>query len=224
MAHCCCGSCAGGPGGGWGGWVAGRAAAPQLAQNAWPGESAAPQFEQNIEPGNQISNFHRFRATAVTPFRRLIGGPKSAGSQIAAAGGFDIYHLRFTFVTLEGSCRSNFYDTGIQSPQSATYLSFAPSPAPTAQPAGTRTVLELEGANALSSPNTPSGPTTGFLTYFSGDPATGTTNPLVLDNPGNPSAPQLSGNRYFRFRATLRGNNVTNQVPSYTSFTTSVSF
>lgn len=181
-------------------------------------------FEQNVEPGALVSNFHRFRATAVAPARRLIGAPRSSGQPSAAAAGLDIYHLRFTFVTLEGSARSKFYDTGILAPAAPVFSALDLNPSPAVQPLGTRTLLEVEGADAIVSPSMPSGPTTGFLPYWNGDPLGGSFNPLALLNPGNPAAPQLSGRRFFRFRATLRGNNLTNAIPRYTDLTATVTF
>ena len=45
------------------------------------------------------------------------------------------------------------------------------------------------GATAISSPTTPTGPTSGFLTYWSGTPTNGVFNPLVLQDPMNMTAP-----------------------------------
>mgnify|MGYP003575806426 CR=1 FL=1 len=68
-------------------------------------------IEMNVEPGFQLANFNRFRATANTPVRRLIGAPMSTGSSVAALGGFEIYHMRFTFVGIEAQAQSAFYDS-----------------------------------------------------------------------------------------------------------------
>lgn len=177
-------------------------------------------LEQDIAPHAQPINLHRFRATAILPMRRQIG---PSGAATAAAGGCDIYDLRFTFVQVHSSARSNFYDSGILT-GTPTYLGVNLSPTPGMQPAGTQTLLELEGATAIASPTLPIGPTSGWLTYVSGSPGSVVTDPTVLSNPGNPAAPQLTGNRYYRFRSTLRANHVTNALPSYTSLTSLVTF
>ena len=48
--------------------------------------------------------------------------------------------------------------------------------------------------------------------------------PEVLNNPAMPTAPQLTGRRYFRFRVTLRNNNLTNGRQCYNSFIMAVTF
>jgi len=177
-------------------------------------------FEQDIAPHAQPINLHRFRATNWVPVRRVIG---ASGSANGAAGGCDIYDLRFTFVQVRSSARSAFYDVGA-TPTPPIYNSMVLSPNPTSQPAGTQTLLEVEGATALWNPTNPIGPTTGWLTYASAGPAGVTIDPTVLSNPVNPSAPQLTGNRYYRFRSTLRANHLTNALPAYTSLTTVVTY
>jgi hypothetical protein len=181
-------------------------------------------LEQNIEPGLQSANFNRFRATAPAPVRRLIGGPRSSGNLTSTAGGCDIYDMRFTFVTLESSARSLFYDTGIGPGLTPVFVSLILDPDPAAQPAGTRSRWNVQGATGIIGPGIPAGVPTPWLTYWNGDPLSGTYNSLVITNPGLPSAPQLSGRRYFRFEAVLRGNHMTNEVPAYDSVTALVTF
>ena len=84
-------------------------------------------------------------------------------------------------------------------------------------PLGTRARWELEGATALTGPGTPAaGQSTGFLTWFEGDPTSGTFDPSVLNT--------LSGSRYFRYRVTLRNDNVANAHQAYQSLAVVVSF
>ena len=66
-------------------------------------------------------------------------------------------------------------------------------------------------------PTTPTGPTSGFLTYWSGTPSNGAFDPLILQHPLFPTAPQLTGNRYFRFQVELRNDNITNASQQYNS-------
>jgi len=181
-------------------------------------------FEQNISPGTQLVNFNRYRASAVNPVRRLIGAPKTltancnAGPPLASFGGCEIYDMRFTFVGIVSSSRSNFYDTNLASP---VYLNFSLSPSPQNQPPGSFANWELEGANGISSPSTPSGGSTGFLSYWNGTPETGTFNPAVLTD----NAPTgIAGRRYFRFRATFRNEPNANGRQCYNSFIMAIQF
>lgn len=178
-------------------------------------------YEVNIEPGMQVANYNRFRATNFVPVRRIIGAPLSSGFVTASAGGCDIYASRFTFVDMVSATRSLFYDTGVAI-GTPSYGSLAITPSPVSQPAGTASKWEFEGAMAILNPFTPSGPSTGFLTYWDGGPGTGIFDPLILENPANPSAPQLTGNRYFRFQATLRNDNVTNARQLYQSIVAAI--
>jgi hypothetical protein len=186
-------------------------------------------IEQNISPGQQLANFNRYRASAIAPVRRIIGAPRTltatcnSGNPTSAGAGCDTYDMRFTFVGIVASARSSFYDTGIVPPASPTYVSFTLSPSPANQPPNTSALWELEGANAISGPNTPSGGTTGFLTFWSGTPATGQFFPLVLNNT-QPGSISLTGRRYFRFRVTLRNDNVNNGRQCYNSFILAVTF
>lgn len=181
-------------------------------------------FEQNISPGQQRVNFNRYRAQAVAPVRRVIGAPKTlttncnSGNPNGAGGGCETYDMRYTFVNIVSSGRSSFYDTSIVTPQVPTYDDFRLTPAPQAQPASTSALWELEGANAIANPNQPSGATTGFMTYWNGTPANGVENPLVLNNPTQPTALQLTGRRFFRFRVTLRNDPVNNGQQCYANF------
>ena len=59
------------------------------------------------------------------------------------------------------------------------------------------------------------GVTTGFLTYWDGSPGSGAFNPTVLFDPSQPTAPQFTGNRFFRFRATFRNDNIQNRSQQY---------
>lgn len=176
-------------------------------------------LEQDISPHAQPINLNRFRATAFTPTRRLIG---ASGAATAFAGGCDIYDLRFTFVQVVSSAQSTFYDTGITA-GTPTYLALGLNPDPSTQPAGTQTRIEVEGATALLSPTQPMGTTSGWLTYLSGTPSNVVTDPTVLFN-GTPSSQQLSGHRYFRFRATLRANHQSNALPAYDDLTVIATF
>ncbi|MSR74649.1 MAG: hypothetical protein EXS14_04155 [Planctomycetes bacterium] len=186
--------------------------------------------EQNFDPNTVVLlNLNRYRSAANTPARRVVGAPKTltpncfSGANASAAAGCDTYDMRFTFVALNSAARSNFYDTNV-TVGVPMYQNFALSPGPAQQPAGTTAIWQLEGANAIISPNTPSGPTTGLLTYFTGTPATGTTNVLVLNNPGQAGAPQLTGRRYFRFLSTFRNDAATNGRQRYNNFVMAVSF
>ncbi len=186
-------------------------------------------FEQNLDPNAvTVLNLNRYRSAAFTPHRRLVGAAKTyaancfSGINVSAAAGCDIYDMRFTFLPVAAAARSTFYDTNV-TVGVPTYQSFNLAPSPVAQAAGTNAVWQLEGANAIASPSTPAGLTTGLLTYFSGTPASGTFNPLVLRNTGQPFAPQLTGKRYFRFFASFRNNAATNGRQRYTSFTMAVS-
>jgi hypothetical protein len=161
--------------------------------------------------------------------RRLISAPRTLtatcniGNPVAAGAGCDTYDMRFTFAGIVASTQSSFYDTGVVPPASPIYLSFTLFPSLQLQPGDTSAVWELEGADALSSPNTPSGPTTGFLTYWSGTPVAGLFFPQVLNNT-QPGSPSLTGRRFFRFRETLRNGNVNNGRQCYDSFTVALSF
>jgi hypothetical protein len=160
-------------------------------------------FEQDISPGNQVPNFNRYRATSVTPVRRLIDAPLSMNPPgicpFNHGGTFDIYRTRFTFVGLVAQGRSLWYDTGTVNPN---YLSFIPSPAPATQPAGTQSTWILEGTDASN----PGPATTGASGIYIN--ANGTVFPNVLSS-------TISQLRYFRFRTELRANNLANTTPSY---------
>jgi hypothetical protein len=168
-------------------------------------------FEQNIEPGNQMPNFNRYRATSFTPVRRLLDGPLSQVQPglcpFNHGGTFDIYKSRFTFVGLVAQCRSNWFDTGTANP---TYLAFTVSPPVSTQPAGTESIWILEGTDA-SNP----GPATNGVSAVYID-AAGTVHPAALTT--------IQNLRYFRFRVELRGNNQTNEVPSFSSAFMAYSF
>lgn len=187
-------------------------------------------FEQNFDPNTLVLlNLNRYRSAANTPARRVVGAPKTltancySGANASAAAGCDTYDMRFTFVALNSAARSNFYDTNVTTGV-PTYQSFALSPSPAQQAAGTSAIWQLEGANAIAGPNTAIGATTGLLTYFTGTPATGTTNPLVLYNPTQAGAPQLTGRRYFRFVASFRNDAASNGRQRYNNFVMAVSF
>lgn len=173
-------------------------------------------YEINIETGMQISNFNRYRATNFVPVRRIIGAPLSTGFVTSSGSGCDVYDSRFTFVSIVSQCRSLFYDTGVTT-GTPIYSGINLSPDPTNQPMGTAAIWNFEGATAISSPSTPMGPTSGFLTYWTGSPLNGTFDPLVLQDPMNMTAPQLTGNRYFRFDLELRNDNITNATQQYNS-------
>jgi len=181
-------------------------------------------YEINIEPGNQVINVTRYRATAFVPVRRIIGGPLSTGFLTSAGSGCDIYDTRFTFVSIVSEGRSLFYDSGVASPNTPVYAGMTLTPEPVNQPLSTAATWEFEGAMALSSPSTPAGPTTGFLTYWTGTPEAGSYDPLVLDNPGDPMALQLTGNQYFRFSVELRNDNISNARQQYNSLIAAVIF
>jgi hypothetical protein len=162
-------------------------------------------FEQNIAPGAQVPNFNRYRANNFTPVRRLIGPPLSLVPPTICAfntgGTFDVYRARFTFVGLVGQARSLWYDSGSADP---TYLGFLVNPPIASQPAGTQSTWILEGTDAVN----PTPATIGASGTFID--AAGNTHPQVLSQ-------TLDHLRYFRFRVELRGDNVTNAVPAYTS-------
>jgi hypothetical protein len=188
------------------------------------GQATGLIWEVNIEPGNQVSNFVKYRSTNFTPVRRLIGVPISLGSLTSTAGGCETYATRYTFVNIVSQTRSEFYDTGV--PMNPRYGGVSITPRPSNQPSGTSSIWEFEGATGITGPTTPSGVTTGFLTYYSGapagDPVPGIEDNLIFFDPNSPTAPQLTGNRYFRFRATLRSDNLTNRRQSYNSVVMSV--
>lgn len=161
-------------------------------------------LEQNIEPGAQLANFNRYRAISNTPVRRLIGGPMSTGQTNSAAAGCDVYDMRFTFVGVASSARSNFYDTGTVSP---TYDVLNLLPPPTAQPPGTESHWEFQAATAITGQGAPTGMATNWMTYFQGRPATGVFNPGTLA--------AMNGHRFFRFRVRLRADNLTNDAQRY---------
>ena len=173
-------------------------------------------YEINIEPGAQVANVNRYRATNFVPVRRIIGAPLSSGFVTSSGSGCDIYDTRFTFVSIVSQCRSRFYDTGVTT-GTPIYSGINLSPDPTNQPAGTAAIWDFEGATAISSPTTPTGPTSGFLTYWSGTPTGGVFDPLVLQDPMNATVPQLTGNRYFRFSVELRNDNISNAGQQYNS-------
>jgi hypothetical protein len=163
-------------------------------------------LEQDIAPGSQAPNFSRYRATAFQPVRRLLDRPLStlpnpSVCPVNQGGTFDIYKMRFTFVGLAGQARSLWYDTGLVDP---TYQSFILSPPLGSQPAGTQSTWILEGTDVAN----PQPATIGASGVYIN--AAGVTNPAVLSG-------TLAAQRYFRFRVELRGNNVTNAAPSYTS-------
>jgi hypothetical protein len=175
-------------------------------------------FEMNVESGAQCPNFHRYKATAATPVRRIIGPPLSlvapGNTAIASTGGFDIYLSRFTFVGRRSSVRSLWYDTGALNPN---YLQMVldPSPVPNPtggvdpllQPAGTQSVWRLDGQVTGASLPLPS--------------VIGTVSQaLVFDAAGAFQSSALTsltaGNcRFFRFRVEMLGNATANTVPSF---------
>lgn len=173
--------------------------------------------EMNIEPGTQCPNFHRYRATAATPVRRLIGPPLSLvpplSTAIASFGGFDIYRSRFTFVGRRSSVRSQWYDTGSNAP---TYLNMlldpSPVPNPTGgtdtllQPAGTQTLWFLDGKNGTATPVPSTVPTVGNLPVFD---SAGAFQASALTSLTSQAC------RFFRFRVEILGNVSTNGVPAF---------
>lgn len=178
-------------------------------------------YEINIEGGLQLPNFNRYRAANFVPVRRIIGPPLSSGQITSAGSGCDMYDTRFTFVDVVSVAQSAFYDTAVTG-ATPTFVGLTLSPGAESQPVGTSSLWELEGASAILGPTLPVGPSTGFLTYWSGTPQAGAYDPLVLQNAADPMAPQLTGNRYFRFRATLRNNAIDNTRPSYGSLVAAV--
>lgn len=178
-------------------------------------------WEVNIEPGNQVANFNLYRATAFNPPRRIIGSPLSLGSNTAANGACDTYLIRFTFVDILSSAQSQFYDTGVAG-ANARYAGMQITPSPANQGAGSNSLWEFMGANAISNPTTPQGVTSGWLTLWSGTAPGAQFFPEVLESTATPPAPQLTGNRYFRFRTTMRNNPATNAAPFYTSVIASI--
>lgn len=174
-------------------------------------------YEINIEPGMQVANVTRYRASNFVPVRRIIGQPLSSGVVVSSGSGCDMYDTRFTFVSIVSQAQSLFYDSGVMGSNTAVYSGMTLTPEPVNQPAGTSSIWQFEGAMALTSPSTPSGPTTGFLTYWSGTPSAGQYDPLVLEDPNDPNALQLTGNRYFRFNVELRNDNISNARQQYNS-------
>lgn len=203
-------------------------------------------FETNIEPGPPggpvppgnppgcavtAINLNRYRATAVTPRRRLIGAPLSVqlanfGGNITAinsnAQGYDVYDMRFTFVGAVSSVQSKFYDTGLSSP---TFESITINPPPLNQPAGSVAVWEFESASMIVNATTPAaGTNTGFQAYWTGaaqDPnnpgaPTGSFDPSVL--------PVLSGNQFIRWKLTSRSAHLINGVQTYNGLIFNISF
>lgn len=171
-------------------------------------------YEINIEGGTQLTNLNRYRAGGFSPARRVVGAPLSSGASFATQSGCTMYDTRFTFVSILASTRSLFYDSGLNV-GTPTYANVELQPSPANQPAGTRATWEFEGVDALAGPGTPAGVTTGFLTYWDGPPGSGVFDPAVLFDPLNPTNPQLTGNRFFRFRATLRNDNIQNRSQQY---------
>lgn len=172
-------------------------------------------FEQNIEPGMQTANFNRFRATANVPQRRILGAPLSVQTTggvmpVATIGGYDIYNMRFTFVSVASSAQSTFYDSGVPTPD---YLNLILSPSPVNQPAGTEALWEIQGASAISP--APLG-LTPWLTYWSGSPSTGSFTNSAIN--------AIDGKRFVRFRVAMRSNHITNMRQSYGSVLFAVSF
>jgi hypothetical protein len=168
-------------------------------------------LEMNVETGTQCANFHRYRATAIAPVRRIIGVPLSqvptGNTQIAAAGGFDVYRLRFTFVGRRSSVRSLWYDTTSAAP---TYVGFTTTPSAVpgvvgGQPAGTRSRWTLEGFSGVVPPSASTVPS------FSG---TGIDEAGVLQSAALTGMTN-AGCRYFRFRVDLMANTATNELPSF---------
>ena len=78
-------------------------------------------------------------------------------------------------------------------------------------------VVIIGGASCsgVGSASPGAGVTTGFLTYWDGSPGSGAFNPTVLFDPSQPTAPQFTGNRFFRFRATFRNDNIQNRSQQY---------
>ena len=191
--------------------------------------SGALLVEMNTEPGTQLVNFHRYRSVGAVPapsIRRFIGGPLGtlAQANVVVGSGCDIYDWRFTFVSMVSSAQSNFYDTGVNpASENAIYRAVTLSPSPQDQTAATSAIWRFEGAAAIAAPNTPVGPTTGLLTWWNGTPGSGTEFPEVLEDPNNPAAPQLSGNRYFRFQVELRNDHVANTIQSYSALSMAIS-
>jgi hypothetical protein len=161
-------------------------------------------IEQNIAPGSQLPNFNRYRATNFTPVRRLIGRPLELVTpplcSFNEGGTFDVYRARFTFVGLVAQCRSHWFDTGTANP---SYVDFVLTPPVSAQPPGTQSVWVVEGTDVSNPGPGTFGPSAVFVD------ASGAVNPAALT--------VIQGLRHFRFRVELRANNLTNQVPAYTS-------
>ncbi len=174
--------------------------------------------EFNVEAGAQCPNFHRFKATAATPVRRIIGVPLSqvapGATAIAANAGFDIYLSRFTFVGRRSSVRSLWYDTGSVTPiylQMVLDPSPVPNPAggvdPLLQPAGTQSVWRLDGQ--VSGPSLPLPSVIGNVSQALVYDATGTFQSSALTSLSAGSC------RFFRFRVEMLGNASANTVPSF---------
>lgn len=174
--------------------------------------------EFNVEAGAQCPNFHRYRAGAATPVRRIIGVPLSqvvpGNTAISSFSGWDIYLSRFTFVGRRSSVRSLWFDTGSTSP---VYLQMVldPSPVPNAvggvdpllQPAGTQSVWRLDGQ--VSGPSLPLPSVIGNVSQALVYDATGTFQASALNSL---TAGQC---RFFRFRVEMLGNAAANTVPSF---------
>ncbi|HYC79142.1 MAG TPA: hypothetical protein VEI02_16100, partial [Planctomycetota bacterium] len=167
-------------------------------------------LEMNIETGTQCPNFHRYRATANTPVRRLIGPPISqvpvGQAQTSSFAGFDIYKMRFTFVGRRSSARSLWYDTGVAAPLYSNFQ-LVPSPVPgTVQPAGTTSVWTMDVKGGTSLPTAATAPDGSQQVVD----ATGAVNNVALTN-----LSAVPGRRFFRFRVDMVGNTFANTVPSF---------
>lgn len=175
-------------------------------------------LEMNIEPGSQCPNFHRYRATAATPVRRIIGVPLSAvpagNTAIAAFGGFDIYRTRFTFVGRRSTARSLWYDSGAAAPVYAGFQ-LSPSPVPGAvggQPAGTQSVWTLDGFAGAGTPVPAAVPTASGVVVD----AAGVVQSNALTALTNAQC------RFFRFRVDFLANTATNASPSFDALIVSI--
>ncbi len=191
-------------------------------------------FEVNILPGPQLSNINRFRAAGAAPGRRVIGPPKAMSPipnpncfngpvNVGQSSQCEFYDMRLTFVDMVSHAQSQFYDTNVPMGAVPVYNGFNLSPSPFNQPANTSAIWQLEGANAISGPTSASGPTSGFQTFFSGTPANGVQNDAVLGAMGGGPL-TLAGRRFFRFRVTLRNDNLTNMRQRYNNWVMSISF
>jgi hypothetical protein len=174
-------------------------------------------LEQNIEPGQQLANFNRYRATCTSPVRRNAARAVSTGTLTADINGYDVYNMRFTFVSMESSGRSVFYNTGVPVGQVATYQGITLNPSPFDQPANTRALWQFQSASAITNPTTPvPGTSTGFLTLFNGTPATGIFDPSIVV--------ALSGRNFIRYTMTFRNNNQANTFQNYNSLIFALTF